>query len=288
MAQLEPFAVRPCFFEGKRAPQLSKLHANYNNMSESPIYLSVRSISELIAPPRYYSKGKCQQALDDAYRRCHVSEMPTESAIENPLAKYLWENQKEELIECFDAAMSNEKVFECFRHWPISKGFGATWTPFIDKFCTAINLLRGRYNEQIVRKRGNVEPGECITFDGLAPLYIRGKTDGTTHTGNPVEIKVRSKKMYDKIPLNEYIQCQLYARITNKQWCRFYQEFQGEIRMATVIFDDVFFEELLDLIRAIERCFRRCDAEDMSPSLAGMPGLGCSKPDFIEDTWFDV
>ncbi|KAJ3013197.1 hypothetical protein HKX48_005889 [Thoreauomyces humboldtii] len=106
---------------------------------------------------------------------------------------------------------------------------------------------------QKILQRNEQKYRECIDFGGPDPLVLSGMVDGIAEDGTLIEVKSRQRKVFSDVPLYEKIQVHAYMHLTKKSQCIVAQNYSGTERIHTVAFDPVFWEAILDRLRAFAR-----------------------------------
>jgi hypothetical protein len=79
--------------------------------------------------------------------------------------------------------------------------------------------------------------------DGIASIFSRKTESGREKV--LVEIKNRQNRFFDKVPLYENIQVQIYLWILNLDKCYFIQRFNGKNKKTKISRDQLFIDEIV-------------------------------------------
>jgi len=244
-----------CFFEGKRVAQLSKLHANYNNMDESPIFLSVRAISEILAPPFGSTPFMREEAVREAFRRDHLPEVLREYTMKDALAQRIWQDHKKELNELFDAGCTNQEIYEWLCPGLHEDGLEKQRMWFASAINESLDYLREyRADKSFKRSLGIQSSRHMVYRQYTNDPFFRGKPSGTYH-GVPLLLQKLKSPVGRAMELHEYIQCQLYAHMAGTQFCYVIQEYKGNRCIGKVFLDDKFYEVIMFRIKMLADSF---------------------------------
>ena len=109
----------------------------------------------------------------------------------------------------------------------------------------ALDEVEKRHDTRITERNAQLFSKTIAILEDTS-VRIVGRVDGWRKDfGEVVEVKNRMRRFFDRVPLYERVQVQVYMWLTGARVCRFVQRFNGEVREETIDADPTFLETTL-------------------------------------------
>lgn len=165
---------------------------------------------------------------DIAFERALTQETPeTQELIKNTIEQ----SKKEDLDATEKIQTLPEKVKEYVKH--------------------EIYKNNGTHREKKVAQIHNVKPDtKWYSMRITEDVRLVGLIDGRKDSETIVEIKNRQRRLFGYVPLYEYIQCQVYMKLTGTQKCTLIEQFGDDSNSFDIEFSYTMWElEILPALR---------------------------------------